>query len=99
MDVKLVDRGTEGELILSGRIDTRTAGDAEVIFLQTADKFRDVTLNFRDVKYVSSAGLRALQKLYLKVRNNGGELYASNVPQSISDVMEMVGLSDLFIIK
>ena len=36
MDIKLVDRGNEGELILSGRLDTANAENAVNVFLLTS---------------------------------------------------------------
>ena len=38
MDVKLVDRGTDGELLMSGDLDTRTSRDADALFDQMADR-------------------------------------------------------------
>ena len=58
MDVKLVDRGSEGELIVSGRLDANSAAEAAELFLSLADIFRDLTLDLKDLNYVSSAGLR-----------------------------------------
>lgn len=99
MDVKLVDRGQEGELILSGKLDASSAGAAEELFLKMADRFTDITLNMNDLKYVSSAGLRVLKKLYLKVRENGGELSASNVSAYVMEVFEMVGFASILNFK
>ena len=96
MDIKLVDRGNEGELILSGRLDTTNAENAVKVFLQVADRFRNVTLNMRDLKYISSAGLRALKKLYLKVRGNGGVLAISNLAPYVEEVLEMTGFAEMF---
>lgn len=99
MDVKLVDRGNEGELILSGKLDATSAAAAEDLFLKMADRFTDLTLNMRDLKYVSSAGLRVLKKLYLKVNKNGGELSVSNVSAYVNEVFEMVGFASILNFK
>lgn len=99
MDVKLVDRGDEGELIVSGRLETQNAGEAEELFLQLAERFPNITLNMRDLSYISSAGLRVLKKLYMKVRTNGGTLAATNVSEYVSEVFEMTGFSSLLMRK
>ncbi|MBR7039600.1 MAG: STAS domain-containing protein [Oscillospiraceae bacterium] len=96
MDIKLVDRGNEGELILSGRLDSTNAEKACKVFLQVADRFRNVTLAMRDLKYISSAGLRALKKLYVKVRDNGGVLAISDPAPYVEEVLEMTGLAEMF---
>ncbi len=99
MDIKLVNRGEEGELILSGRLDTKNADEVTNVFLQVADRFKNVTLNMQDLKYISSAGLRSLKKLYMKVRGNGGELAAKNIAPYVSEVLEMTGFAEMLNIK
>ncbi|MBR6337396.1 MAG: STAS domain-containing protein [Ruminococcus sp.] len=95
MDIKLVNRGEEGELILSGRLDTKNADEVGNLFLQVADRFRNITLNMQELKYVSSAGLRVIKKLYMKVRGNGGELSCINVAPYVSEVFEMTGFAEM----
>ena len=99
MDIKLVDRGTEGELILSGRLDAKNAEAVGNAFLEVADRFRDVTLNLRDLRYISSAGLRALKKLYMKVRGNGGTVVLANLAPYVEEVLEMTGFAEMFEIR
>lgn len=99
MDIKLVDRGTEGELILSGKIDSTNAEQVGEVFLQVADRFTNVTLNFQDLKFISSAGLRSLKKLYMKVRKNGGETSIVNAAPYVMEVLEMTGFAEMFNIK
>ena len=99
MDIKLVDRGKEGELILSGRLDSKNAEEVSKVFLQVADRFQNVTLNMRELRYISSAGLRSLKKLYMKVRGNGGELAVSNLAPYVEEVFEMTGFAEMFEIK
>ena len=99
MDIKLVNRGDEGELILSGRLDTKNAEEVANVFLQVADRFTNVTLNMQDLKYISSAGLRSLKKLYMKVRVNGGELTATNIAPYVAEVLEMTGFSEMLNIR
>lgn len=95
MDVKLVDRGSEGELTLAGRLDANSSAEAGELFLSLADRFRDITLDLKDLYYISSAGLRVLARLHRKVRTNGGELVCKNVDDSVVQVFEMTGFSDL----
>ncbi len=95
MDIKLIDRGTEGELILSGRIDAKNAEEFGQILSKMADRFRDLTLDMSGLKYISSAGLRSIQLLYMKVHNNGGELSAKNVNKYIKEVFELTGFAEI----
>ncbi len=99
MDVKLVDRGTEGELIMSGDLDTKTSRDADQLFEQMADRFDNITLNMKDLDYVSSAGLRAIRNLYIKLAQKKGKLTITNVNENVMEVFEMTGLAGLLNIR
>ena len=99
MDVKLVNRGDDGELLLSGDLDTKTAKDAEALFLQMADRFTNITLNMKDLQYVSSAGLRSIRNLYMKLVKKGGKLMVTNVNENVLEVFEMTGLAGLLNIR
>ena len=99
MDVKLVNRGSEGELLLTGDLDTRTARDADELFTQMADRFTNITLNMKELEYVSSAGLRSIRNLYIKVNQNGGKLTLLNVNENVMEVFEMTGLAGLLNIR
>ena len=99
MDIKLINRGNEGELFLTGRIDSRNAEEMGELLLEVADRFQNVTLNLRDLAYISSAGLRILKKLYIAVRNNGGVLAITEVSEYVAEVFEMTGFSSMLRIK
>ena len=93
MDVKLVDRGDTGELILNGKIDSKNAGEVEELFLSVTDRFDNITLNMKDLSYISSAGLRVLKKVYIQIHNKGGEVKATNVNEYVNEVFEMTGFA------
>ncbi|MCR4610036.1 MAG: STAS domain-containing protein [Eubacterium sp.] len=99
MDIKLVNRGDMGELLMSGDLDTKTARDAEMIFSQMADRFKNLTLNMKDLEYISSSGLRSIRNLYIKVNQNGGKLVLTNVNENVMEVFEMTGLAGLLNIR
>ena len=77
MTVKLINRGTEGELLLEGRLDAVTSPEAEELFLQMVERFEKLTLNMEQLQYISSAGLRVLKKTYMAVVKKNGELELS----------------------
>ncbi|SEP84984.1 STAS domain-containing protein [Lachnospiraceae bacterium NE2001] len=99
MDVKLVDRGTDGELLMSGDLDTKTSRDADQLFEQMADRFTNITLNMKELDYVSSAGLRAIRNLYIKLAQKNGKLSITNVNENVMEVFEMTGLAGLLNIR
>ena len=95
MNIKLINRGQEGELVLEGRLDTLTAPGAEEVFNQTAERFDKVILNMRDLEYVSSAGLRTLKRLHMAMKKKNGNLVLTNVRKMVMEVFEMTGFAGL----
>ncbi|MBQ2105535.1 MAG: hypothetical protein II253_01320 [Lachnospiraceae bacterium] len=65
MDIKLINRGSEGELILVGRLDSNTAPEAEDIFKMMIERFDRVVLNLEHLEYISSAGLRIIKIIHM----------------------------------
>lgn len=95
MTIKLINRTTEGELLLEGRLDASTSPEAEEIFLQTAERFDKLTLNMEQLQYISSAGLRVLKKTYMAMVKKSGSLELSHVNKMVMEVLEMTGFSGL----
>ena len=95
MHIKLINRGEEGELLLSGRLDSATAPEVEEILLQVADRFDRVILNMAELEYISSAGLRILKLLYMALRKKDGELQLRSVNKLVMEVFEMTGFAGL----
>ena len=99
MNIKLINRGTTGELVMEGRLDSVTAPEAEDIFLQTAERFDKVILNMADLEYVSSAGLRAIKRISMAMVKKSGTLTLTNVRKMVMEVFEMTGFAGLLTIE
>lgn len=95
MTIKLINRGTEGELLLEGRLDAVTSPEAEEIFLQMAERFETLILNMEQLQYISSAGLRVLKKTYMAAAKKNGALELSHVNKMVMEVLEMTGFAGL----
>ena len=95
MNIKLINRGQEGELVLEGRLDTLTAPEAEEVFNQMAERFEKIVLNMAGVEYVSSAGLRTLKRLHMAMKKKNGNLVLTNVRKMVMEVFEMTGFAGL----
>lgn len=99
MTIKLINRGSEGELLLAGRLDSGTAPEAEEIFRQQGERFDRLYLNMAELEYVSSAGLRIIKNLHIFMRGKGGELVLCRVGKMVMEVFEMTGFSGLLKIQ
>lgn len=95
MTIKLINRGTEGELLLEGRLDAVTAQEAEEIFLQMTERFTKLVLNMEKLQYISSAGLRVLKKTYMAAVKKNVVLELSHVNKMVMEVLEMTGFAGL----
>lgn len=95
MEINLVSRENEGELILSGRLDANSAPEAEPIFREVAERFDRVVLNMEQLDYISSAGLRVIKILHMAMKKKDGELVLSNVNKMVMEVFELVGFAGL----
>ena len=86
---------------LEGRIDS---GNAAAVESEISDALKDhtasaVILDAEDLEYISSAGLRSLKILYMKMRNKGGNLTVTNLAPYVAEVLEMTGFSEMLNIK
>ena len=94
--MKLINRGKEGEVMLEGRITAENATELEKALLTLVDRFEIITLNFRDVRYISSAGLRVLKVLFVQMKKRGGEMKLKEVNDMIMEVFELTGFAGVF---
>ena len=99
MDIKLINRGTTGELILIGRLDANSAPEAEEIFKEMIERFDTIVLNMEQLDYISSAGLRVIKIIHMGMKKKNGELKLINVQKMVMEVFEMVGFAGLLTIE
>lgn len=99
MDIKLINRGSEGELILVGRLDSNTAPETEDIFRSMTERFDRIILNLENLEYISSAGLRIIKLIHMGMKKKNGELVLIHVQKMVMDVFDMVGFSSLLNIE
>lgn len=95
MKMKLVNRGTEGEIIMEGRLDTITSPDAQKLLQEAAARFDKLVLNMEKLEYISSAGLRVLKIVHMDMRKKNGEFVLKNVNKLVMEVFEMSGYAGL----
>ena len=95
LNMKLVNRGTEGELQLIGRLDANSAADAEKIFTDVIGRFDSVVLNMAQLDYISSMGLRAIKRAHVAMRRKDGTLALKNVKKAVMEVFEVTGFAGM----
>lgn len=80
--------------VMHGRIDTSTAPEAEKILLSSLDGVTDLVLDFEDIQYISSAGLRVLLLVYKRMKTQGS-LKLVKVGEVVREVLEITGFDEL----
>ena len=90
--------GTELTVAITGRLDTTTAPQLEAEFKQSINGIEKLVLDFAALEYLSSAGLRVLLAAQ-KVMNKQGEMVVRNINETISEIFEVTGFSDVLTIE
>ncbi len=85
-------------LQLGGRLDTTTAPDLEKVVNTQLDGVKNLVLDMKDLKYVSSAGLRVILSIQKKM-NVQGNLKLTNVCDEIKEVLEITGFTSFLTIE
>ena len=85
-------------LALEGRLDTMTAPELEKELKDSLDGVSELTLDFAGLDYISSAGLRVLLAAQ-KVMNKQGSMKVTNVNETIMEIFEVTGFSDILTIE
>ena len=88
------------ELIVKvvGRLDTTTAPELEASLKESFEGLEKFVLDFSELDYLSSAGLRVLLQAQ-KAMNKQGEMVVRNVNETISEIFEVTGFSDVLTIE
>ena len=82
---------------LEGRLDTVTAPELEKELKASLEGLTELTLDFGKLEYISSAGLRVLHSAQ-KAMNKQGEMKLMNVNETIMEIFEVTGFSDILTI-
>ena len=85
-------------LIVSGRLDTQTAPELENELDSVLGGLKELTFDFANLEYVSSAGLRVILKAQ-KAMNAQGSMKLTGVNDSIMEVFDITGFLDILTIE
>lgn len=88
----------ELDIALKGRLDTTTAPRLEAELKEGLDGVKSLSLDFAQLEYLSSAGLRVLLAAQ-KVMSKQGKMVIRNVNETIAEIFEVTGFSDILTIE
>ena len=98
MTVTLNKQGSTLEIFVSGRLDTTTAPELENALGSQLEGIESLTLDFGELAYISSAGLRVLLGAQ-KAMNRQGSMTVRNVSAEIMEIFEITGFADILTIE
>ncbi|MCD8161756.1 MAG: STAS domain-containing protein [Clostridiales bacterium] len=98
MNINQTVSGSSLTMRLSGRLDTVTAPQLEETLKNSLAGVSLLTLDFANLAYISSAGLRVLL-FAQKTMNKQGSMIIRNVNETIMEVFEITGFRDILTIE
>lgn len=84
---------------IDGRLDTSTSPELESKLKDIPAGITELNLDMKDTEYVSSAGLRIILSLHKRMTKTSGTLYISNVNESVKEIFDITGFSDILDIR
>ena len=98
MNIMKTSEGTKLTIALEGRLDTTTAPQLEAEIKSSISGVTELVLDFSQLEYLSSAGLRVLLAAQ-KVMNKQGTMIIRHVNETIQEVFEVTGFVDILTIE
>lgn len=100
VDIKEFSKGDVLVLQISGRLDAISSPNAEkkIFDLITTGKNK-VLMNFSNVDYLSSAGMRLLLRTTKKLKSLSGKLVICDVSPNVMDVLKMSGFDHFIVLS
>lgn len=98
MNITKKTDGSKLEVLLEGRLDTVTAPELEASLKESLDDVKELVLDLAQLEYISSAGLRVLLSAQ-KTMNAQGTMVVKNVNETISEIFEVTGFTDILTIE
>ncbi len=96
-----IQKNVDGQtltLALEGRLDTTTAPELETVVRTSLDGVTKLILDLSQLDYLSSAGLRVLLSAQ-KQMNRRGKMIVRHVCETVMEVFNMTGFSDILTIE
>ena len=98
MTIKTDKKDSALTVVLEGRLDTNTAPELDETLKASLEGVTDLTLDLEKLEYLSSAGLRVLLSAQ-KTMNKQGTMTVKNVNETIMEIFEVTGFSDILTIQ
>jgi anti-sigma B factor antagonist len=96
-NTSVFDRGEISVINLNGYLDAHTAPSLENNFSQLIDSNRfKIVVNFKDLAYISSAGLGVFMAYIEKIRENNGDIKLAGMSDKVYNIFDLLGFPLLY---
>ena len=98
MDINKTQNDSELIVAVSGNLDTQTAPDLQAELKNSLDGITSLILDFSNLDYISSAGLRVVRGASKTMRKQG-DMVVSGCNDEVKEVFEITGFADVINIE
>lgn len=96
-NTSIKDQGAVSIINLKGYLDAHTAPVLESNFVSLIDKNRfQIVVDFKDLVYISSAGLGVFMAYIEKIRDNNGDIKLSGMNDKVYNIFDLLGFPLLY---
>ena len=99
MEITKNYNGKELTLSVEGRVDTITSKELEQEINDELGNFDSLIIDFTELKYISSAGLRVLIATQKKLRQENIPFVIKNVNDTVGEIFRMSGFDKILKIE
>ena len=97
MDFKVVEFGDVRAVRIAGNLDTQTSAVAQERLIRLIDDgATKILVDFEDLNYISSSGLRMLLVAVKRLEGTSGQLRVCNPNKMVREVFDTSGFSEIF---
>ncbi|MGA7721118.1 MAG: STAS domain-containing protein [Ignavibacteriaceae bacterium] len=91
------DAGDINVIYLKGFLDAHTAPVLENTFSELINKKKySIVVNFKDLAYISSAGLGVFMAFIEKIRENNGDIKLTGMSDKVYNIFDLLGFPLLY---
>lgn len=99
--MKIEKTEAQGKLSLkvTGRLDTTTAPQLEEMLKSSLDGVSHLTMDFSNLEYISSAGLRVLLSAHKTMKQQEGMMVVRGADEEVREVFTITGFAEILTVE
>lgn len=100
MKITVTENNGQANIALEGMLDSSSATQfQEAVNKQLEKEKIDIVLDFSELTYTSSQGLRTILTLIKTVMSRNGRLVFRNIKPAVKEILDMAGISQAMVIE